>query len=146
MIKKQIILIGMINLFLVAPLSAETKIINPYKLRGNWHLRIMDGMEVRKARAILDFVGHKKLSGFDGCNRISGVLQKNSKTNTSIPTLMATRMGCRGSMFRWTSQHLHETLEEGFYIVHSKRNGVKGITLKSANHMLFFAKMHKKEK
>ena len=143
MFKKQIILLFIV--VFLEPIYAQTKMINPYALHGNWHLRIMDGMEVRKARTILDFVGDKKISGFDGCNRISGILQKNSKTNTNVLQLRTTRMACRGEMFRWTSQRLHEALQDGFYITKSKRNGVSGITLISYNHRLFFAKMKKKE-
>ena len=36
-------------------LSAGTKSIDLDDLHGNWHLRTMDGKDVRKARAILDF-------------------------------------------------------------------------------------------
>jgi len=112
------------------------------KLNGAWHLRVMDGMEVRKARAILDFdIEKMKLSGFDGCNRIGGALQKNSDTNLTTPMLMSTRMACRGKIFNWVSKRLHETLKEGFDIKEEKKYGVKGITLKSAKHELFFKKM-----
>lgn len=141
---KQIILLGAVVTLLTSHLSAETKTIDLNKFNGNWHLRIMDGMEVRKARAILDFdIGKMKLSGFDGCNRIGGALQKNSDTNMTTPMLISTKMACREPIHNWVSQRLHETLSEGFSITEAKRNGIDGIILKSPKHELFFKKMGK---
>ncbi len=114
------------------------------KLNGAWHLRIMDGMEVRKARAILDFdIERMKLSGFDGCNRIGGALQKNSEHNMTVPMLMATKMACREPIHNWVSQRLHEALKDGFNVAEDKKNGVEGISIKSPSHELFFKKMGK---
>jgi len=116
--------------------------ISKDELNGNWHLRVMDGMEVRKARAILDFDMEKmKLSGFDGCNRIGGKLQKNSELNCTIPMMMSTRMACRESIHTWVSKRLHVVLKEGFHIFKAKAYGVKGIVLKSPSHELFFKRM-----
>lgn len=113
-------------------------------LNGAWHLRVMDGMEVRKARAILDFDMDKmKLSGFDSCNRIGGNLIENSETNTTVPFLMATRMACRNHIHTWVSQRLHEVLKEGYFIVKEKKYGIEGITLKSPSHELFFKRMQR---
>jgi len=127
---------------MITLLWSETKTIDLNKFNGNWHLRIMDGMEVRKARAILDFdIVKMKLSGFDGCNRIRGALQKNSDTNMTTPMLMSTQMACREPIHNWVSQRLHETLAEGFSITEAKRNGIDGIILKSPSHELFFKKM-----
>ena len=122
-------------------LSAQTIDLN--KLSGNWHLRVMDGMEVRKARAILDFNAKKMLlSGFDGCNRITGTLSKGvNKTLSS--KLMSTRMACRENIHRWVSTRLHETVTEGFSIKEEKKYGVVGITLKSPSHELFFKRMER---
>ena len=122
-------------------LSAQT--IDLDKLSGNWHLRVMDGMEVRKARAILDFDARKMLlSGFDGCNRISGALSKDAN-NTLSSKLMSTKMACRENIHRWVSTRLHETVNEGFYVKEEKKYGVVGITLKSLNHELFFKRMER---
>jgi len=133
-----------ISLFMTLSLThiqAETKTIDLSKLDGNWHLRIMDGMEVRKARAILDFDSKQmKISGFDACNQISGTLIKNSDLSMSSQ-LSSTRMACRQSIHRYVSQRLHETMKEGFNITKATRNGVEGITLKSAKHELFFGRM-----
>jgi len=119
-------------------------IIDKEDLNGTWHLRVMDGMEVRKARAILDFDMEKmKLSGFDGCNRIGGKLIINSKTSTRIPVLMATRMACRNKVQAWVSKRLHETLKEGYYVIEETKYGVKGMTLKSPSHELFFKRMQR---
>jgi len=113
-------------------------------LNGNWHLRVMDGMEVRKARAILDFDMDKMiLSGFDACNRISGALQKNSDNNMTTPMLMSTKMACRNNIHNWVSKRLHITLKEGFSIVEAKKYGIDGITIKSPSHELFFKRMGK---
>ena len=115
-------------------------------INGSWHLRVMDGMEVRKARAILDFnMEDMKLSGFDACNRMCGDLVKISEHNTTIPMLKSTKMACRGNIFEWTRKYLHEALKEGFEIKEEKKYGVDGITLKSTNHELFFKKMRRKE-
>jgi len=127
---------------LTTSLWSET--IDNDTLNGNWHLRVMDGMEVRKARAILDFdMGKMKLSGFDACNRIGGTLVKNSDTNMRTPMLMSTKMACRNNIHNWVSKRLHVTLKEGFSIKEEKKYGIKGITLKSPSHELFFKKMER---
>jgi heat shock protein HslJ len=119
--------------------SMELKILN-----GPWHLRVMDGMEVRKARAILDFDMKKmQLSGFDACNRISGTLIKHSDINLTVPILISTKMACRGKIHNWVSYRLHQTLKEGFKVQEQNRYGVDGIMLKSLHHELFFKKMQK---
>ena len=111
---------------------------------GAWHLRVMDGMEVRKARAILDFNMDKmELSGFDACNRIGGTLIKNSDSNMTTPILRTSRMSCRGNIHNWVSKRLHLTLKEGFSIKEEKKYGVKGMTLKSPSHELFFKRMER---
>ena len=112
-------------------------------LSGNWHLHVMDGKEVRKARAILDF--HSKsmvLEGFDGCNRISGKLQRTTQ-DRFFSKLTATRMACRQNIHRYVSRGLHTTIKEGFTITEGTRYGTEGITLKSKHHDLFFKKMGK---
>ena len=125
-------------------LTLYTQILIANDFNGVWHLRVMDGMEVRKARAILDFDMDKmKLSGFDACNRIAGEMKKNSDTNTSVPMLFVTRMDCRENIHTWVSKRLHETLKEGFTIKEEKKYGVEGITLKSASHELFLKRMER---
>ena len=119
-------------------LSAQTKSIDLDDLSGNWHLRTMDGKEVRKARAILDFdAKNMKLSGFDGCNRISGELKRSSDTSFSSK-LAATKMACRTSVHRYVRKRLHKTMKEGFTVIEATQNGVDGILIKSSNHELFF--------
>ncbi len=119
-----------------------TQIATADDFNGAWHLRVMDGMEVRKARAILDFnIDNMKLSGFDGCNRIGGTLQKNSDTNISTPMLISTKMACRENIHNWVSKRLHITLKEGFSMKKEKKYGVDGMTLKSPSHTLFFKRM-----
>jgi heat shock protein HslJ len=114
------------------------------EIDGTWHLRVMDGMEVRKTRAILEFdIEKMKLSGFDGCNRIGGALQRNSDTNITVPMMIATKMVCRESIHNWVSKRLHETVQEGFSITEEEKYGVEGITIKSPTHELFFKKMGK---
>ena len=114
-------------------------------LNGNWHLRIMDGKEVRKARAILDFDAAKmKVSGFDGCNQIAGTLKGDEKHMSS--QLISTRMACRQSIHAYVSKKLHETISEGFSIKEEEKYGIKGITLKSSKHELFFKRMGKESK
>jgi len=141
MFNKRTFIIGILATFATNYLWAETKTMELDKLKGNWHLRIMDGMEVRKARAILDFdIEKMKLSGFDGCNRISGALKVNSNTSISSQ-LMSTRMACRESIHSYVSKRLHKTVSEGFSITEARRNGVDGITIKSPSHELFFKKM-----
>ena len=113
-------------------------------LNGNWHLRVMDGMEVRKARAILDFDMDKmKLSGFDACNPINATLIKNSKYYIQTSMLFSTRMACRNNVHKWVNKRLHVALKEGFSIKEDKKYGVKGITLKSSSHELFFKRMQR---
>ena len=110
-------------------------------LTGSWHLRAMDGMEVRKARAILEFKPKTMtITGFDGCNRINGTLTQNDN-NTFKAVLMSTRMACRAKIHAWVSQRLHETMNEGFTIAKEHQYSIDGITLKSATHTLFFKKM-----
>ena len=143
MLYKKIFISALLLFLSTNYLHAETKTIDLDELNGNWHLRIMDGMEVRKARAILDFDTKKmQLSGFDGCNRISGILKDNSGTNMSSQ-LATTKMACRGSIQSYVSKRLHETVKEGFSITEATRNGIDGITLKSPSHELFFGRMGK---
>jgi len=131
----------LILLLTTATLWAEN--IDLEKLSGSWHLRVLDGGEVRKARAILDFDAKKmKLDGFDGCNRISGNLVKDTQQHLSAQ-LISTRMACRENIHRYVSKRLQETVSEGFSIKEEKKYGVEGITLKSATHELFFKRMER---
>ncbi len=141
MLYKKISILSLLVFLSTNYLPAESQTINLDDLNGNWHLRIMDGMEVRKARAILDFDTTKmQLSGFDGCNRISGALQKTSDTNMTSK-LISTRMACRQPIHSYVSKRLQETVKEGFSITEATKNGVDGITLKSPSHELFFGRM-----
>jgi len=134
----------LILLLTTATLWAEN--IDLEKLSGSWHLRVLDGGEVRKARAILDFDAKKmKLSGFDGCNRITGNLIKDTQQHLSAQ-LISTRMACRENIHRYVSKRLQETVSEGFSIKEEKKYGVEGITLKSATHELFFKRMEREIK
>ena len=108
---------------------------------GNWHLRVVDGHNVKKARAIIDF--HAKsmiIEGFDGCNRISGYLKIQGES-TFYSKLRSSRMGCRQNVHRYTSKRVKATIKEGFTITKGKRYGIDGMTLKSKHHDLFFKKM-----
>lgn len=141
MLHKNTLILTSLIAFSTSILFAQT--IELEKLSGNWHLRVLDGMEVRKARAILDFDAKKMhLSGFDGCNRISGALSKDIN-NTLSSKLMSTKMACRENIHRWVSIRLHETVNEGFSIKEEKKYGVEGITLKSLSHELFFKRMER---
>jgi heat shock protein HslJ len=111
------------------------------KIEGDWHLRVMDGYDVRKVRAILDFQPQKmKLEGFDACNRISGKLVKTGGDRYKSK-LLTTRMACRGQSYTFVSKRLHETIENGFTIKEETRYGIEGLTIKSAGHDLFFKRM-----
>ena len=135
-----------ISLLISSSLSATTLTLDNKLLNGNWHLRVMDGMEVRKARAIVEFSTQQmRIQGFDSCNRIDGVLKTNSKYSANIPMIRSTRMACRTKMQNWVSKKLHEAFKEGFYITKEKKYGVLGVTLKSPSHELFFRKMGKKK-
>ncbi|MBA1420946.1 MAG: META domain-containing protein [Epsilonproteobacteria bacterium] len=129
------------SLFSTILLSANVDLSD---LSGSWHMRVLDGMEVRKARAILDFDAKKmRVDGFDSCNRISGILKENPQTKQLSTQLRTTRMACRGNVQKWVSKRLHETMNEGFSIKEEKKYGVEGITLKSLSHELFFKKMER---
>jgi len=130
-----------ILLFSITLLGANIKLSD---LSGSWHMRALDGLEVRKARAILDFDLNKMhFYGFDSCNRISGVLKQNSQTKQYRTQLHTTKMACRGYLYRWVSKRLHETMNEDFTIKKEKKYGIEGITFKSHNHELFFKKMQR---
>ena len=116
------------------------------QFNGAWHLRVLDGMEVRKARAIVDFTFNdkqSKFSGFDSCNRIIGTLKATSDTTLSIPAISSTRMACRGKIHRWVSKRVQKTLGENFSIKEEEKHGLKGITIKSPTHELFFKRMQR---
>jgi len=116
------------------------------QFNGAWHLRVLDGMEVRKARAIVDFTFNdkqSKFSGFDSCNRIVGMLKATSDTTLSIPAISSTRMACRGKIHRWVSKRVQKTLGENFSIKEEEKHGLKGITIKSPTHELFFKRMQR---
>jgi heat shock protein HslJ len=144
MLKKYILSLGVLLTYFTIALLADP--IDIHTLKGSWHLRAMDGMEVRKARAILDFKPKQMMvHGFDGCNRINGKLTKNDD-NTFKAILISTRMACREKVHSWVSQRLHQTMSEGFTIAKEHQYNIDGITLKSATHTLFFKKMGKKVK
>ena len=145
MLKNKIFIFTLLFSLLSTIVSADTITVDDLSdLDGNWHLRAMDGREVRKARAILDVHGEQMIiNGFDGCNSIYGVLTAHNKTTFSA-TLTSTRMACRQSIHRYVSKRLHETIQEGFTITEGKRYGIEGITLKSKNHDLFFKRMEMK--
>ena len=115
--------------------------IKPNELEGNWHLRVMDGYDVRKVRAIIEFKPEQmRIEGFDACNRIGGKLKRKPDGNYTA-RLLSTRMACRGKSYRFVSKRLHETFAEGFNIKEEKRYGIDGITIKSMKHDLFFKRM-----
>ncbi|MCW8822363.1 MAG: META domain-containing protein [Sulfurovum sp.] len=141
MLYKKTLIVTLIASLWTSYLPAQTKTVDMNDLQGNWHLRSMDGKDVRKARAILDFdAKHMKLNGFDGCNRLSGELTTNNETIISTK-LAATNMECRESIHSYVRKRLHKTMKEGFTVTESTQNGIKGITIKSTKHELFFKKM-----
>jgi len=130
-------------LLLVATLTANAQTPDINTLKGDWHLKVMDGYNVRKARAILDFhPDTMHIDGFDSCNRITGKLQKH-KNGTYTATLVTTRMACRNHLTSFVSKQLHESIESGFQITSEKRYGMDGITIKGGGHDLFFRRMGK---
>jgi len=138
MLYKKILIVTLLLSLCTSYLSAGTKSVDLNDLNGNWHLRTMDGKDVRKARAILDFdAKNMKLNGFDGCNRISGTLKTNNKTIMSTK-LEATKMACRQSIHSYVRRGLHKTMKEGFTVTKARKNGVDGILIKSSKHELFF--------
>ncbi len=129
------------TLLLGATLTAYAEPVDIQTLKGDWHLKVMDGYNVRKARAILDFhPDTMRLEGFDSCNRITGKLQKH-KDGTYTAILATTRMACRNRLTSFVSKRLHETIEKGFQITSEERYGMEGITIKSKKHDLFFRRM-----
>lgn len=121
----------------VSCLTAQTQTLDLDDLNGNWHLRTMDGKEVREARAILDFdAKHMKLSGFDGCNPISGELKRSADTRI-FSELSPTHNECRQSIHRYVRTRLLKTVKEGFTVTKAKQNGIDGILIKSTSHELF---------
>lgn len=128
-------------------LSAQTQDIDLDDLQGNWHLRTMDGKDVREARAILDFdAEHNRINGFDGCNPVLGELKTDDKNRLSTK-LSAKSMACRQYIHQYVSTKLHNTMQEGFTVTKTTLNGMDGITIKSSKHELFFKKMgQEKEK
>ncbi len=129
------------TLLLGATLTAYAEPVEIQTLKGDWHLKVMDGYNVRKARAILDFhPDTMRIEGFDSCNRITGKLQKH-KDGTYTATLATTRMACRNRLTSFVSKRLHETIEKGFQVISEQRYGMEGITIKSKKHDLFFRRM-----
>ena len=140
MLNKRVFTVALLAALFTPYASAQSKAIDLDDLDGNWHLRIMDGMEVRKARAILDFDSKKMtINGFDGCNRITGTLIVNNDTMSS--QLKMTKRACRLSVQAYVSQRLQEVMKEGFTISETITNGVEGITMKNPKHTLFFGRM-----
>jgi len=142
MLKIKIFLFTLLLSLCTTVLSAGTITVDDLSdLNGNWHLRALDGHEVRKARAILDFHAQQMIiNGFDSCNRISGTLKVKGKSTFSSK-LKTTRMACRKSIHKYVSKRFHAAINEGFTITEGTRYGIDGITLKSKNHDLFFKKM-----
>ena len=138
MLTKKTLSLAMFVSLCTTNLLAQTKSVDLDDLHGNWHLRTMDGKDVRKARAILDFdAKNMKLNGFDGCNRMSSELKTN-KVILKSTKLSASRMGCRQSIHSYVRKRLHRTVKEGFTVTEATQNGVDGILIKSSKHELFF--------
>jgi len=134
---KKLLFISLVSTLL---LSASGPVLLS-KLDGSWLLRTVDGHKVSKARAILDFnAKHKKIDGFDGCNRIEGKLNLHSD-NMYSSKLTTYPYECKNSTKRFVSARLHKTIKEGFSIQKAKIEGEKGILIESAHHKLFFKKM-----
>lgn len=114
----------------------------PVEFNGNWHLRTIDGKDVRKARAIIELNMYKmRITGFDACNRMNGQMIREDKYRITVPSLKTTRMACRESIHSWVSYMLHGIFKEGFNITTEERRGVEGIIIKSPTHELFLKKM-----
>jgi len=142
MLSKKTLSLAMFVSLCTTNLSAQTKSVDLDDLHGNWHLRTLDGKDVRKARAILDFdAKNMKLNGFDGCNRMSSELKTNNKTLKSTK-LATTKNGCRLSIHSYVRTKLHKTVKEGFTVTEATKNGVDGIVVKSSKHELFFKWMN----
>jgi heat shock protein HslJ len=138
MLYKKTLMVTLLVSLCTSYLSAGAKSVDLDELHGNWHLRTMDGKDVRKARAILDFdAKNMKLNGFDGCNRMTSELKTNNKIIKSTK-LSATRMGCRQSIHSYVRKRLHKTVKEGFTVTKANQNGVDGILIKGSKHELFF--------
>ena len=138
MLNKKTFIITLLVSLSTTNLSANTSGLDLNELHGNWHLRSMDGKDVRKARAILDFdAKNMRLNGFDGCNRISSEL-KTEHTKLRSDKLATTRMECRESIHTYVSTRLHKTVKEGFTVTEATQNGEKGILVKGTKHQLFF--------
>jgi len=138
MLYKKTLLLTLLASLCTSYLSAQPKGIDLDDLDGNWHLRSVDGKDVRKARAILDFdAKHMKLNGFDGCNPMSSEL-KADNTIIKSTKLSTKKNGCRQSIHRYVRTRLHKTVKEGFTVIKAKQNGIDGILIKSAKHELFF--------
>ena len=142
MIKKSIVVSTLFFLLSGSTLLAETVSKSDLDdVNGNWHLRVADGHNVKKARAIVDFHAEQMiLEGFDGCNRISGHL-KVAGDSTFYSKLHSSRMACRQNIHRYASKRVKAVIKEGFSITKGTRYGIEGITLKSKHHDLFFKKM-----
>jgi len=139
--KKILITTLLLSLSGTSLFAGNTPLKSLNDLDGNWHLRVMDGKEVRRARAILDFHSKSRmLEGFDGCNRLSGKILRTTN-DRFFSKITSTRMACRQNIHRYVSRGLKTTIKEGFTITESKRYGTEGITLKSKHHDLFFKKM-----
>jgi len=137
MISRKLFFIFLASTFLFA--SADS--VSLSSLEGSWILRTMDGYKVSKARAIVDFnAKHKKIDGFDGCNRIKGKLNLH-KDNRYSSKLSTYRYECRDATKRFVSTRLQNAIAEGFTIKEAKMQGEKGILLQSVHHKLFFKKM-----
>ena len=142
MLTKKTLSLAMFVSLCTTNLSAQTNNVDLDDLHGNWHLRTLDGKDVRKARAILDFdAKNMKLNGFDGCNRMSSELKTNNKTLQSTK-LATTKNGCRQSIHSYVRTKLHTTVKEGFTVTEATKNGVDGIVVKSSKHELFFKWMN----
>ena len=128
-------------------LSAQTGTVDLDDLHGNWHLRTMDGKDVRAARAILDFdAKNNRINGFDGCNPVLGELKTDDKS-ILYTQLSAKSMACRQSIHQYVRARLHKTMKEGFTVTKTTKDGMDGITIKSSKHELFFKRMgQEKEK
>ena len=102
-------------------------------LDGGWQVQAVDGKPLdgaRKPELTFD-TGKNTVTGFDGCNRISGGYSLEGGRLTA-PRLVSTRMACLGDEPRRASAAIAELFANGAEVVETTVAGERVLTIRNA--------------
>lgn len=92
---KHILAIFLVTALIGCKTSKQTSVEDSSSIIKKWELRVLDGEDISTIRPVyLDFSKENTVSGFIGCNRLTGSYLIENKTQIRFLKLATTRMMC----------------------------------------------------